>query len=206
MSLIAARFQPLDAARPGQPLRVRDLQTAQTLLLREADLPDDRRDAVLAHAARVKGVFHPSLVTLFDVVPADDARVWLAYEYVAAQPLIQVSGGQPLHARRAAELMAEIADAVAELHARDAAHGAISQHTVLVTMKGKAKLDRAGDPSTVDAQQAVDLEALGSLLDTLAARPRDGHAGTHAIDTLVARARAGRFDSAAAFAALLRRL
>ena len=38
MTLIGGRYQPIEAAKPGVPLRVRDLQTAQTLLLRDVDV------------------------------------------------------------------------------------------------------------------------------------------------------------------------
>ena len=208
MTPIAGRYQPLDAARPGAPLRARDLQTAQTVLLREFAIAADD-DAALARAQSARGIFHPSLVTLFAVERMTDDRMLLAYEYLpSAQTINQMSGGQPLNARRAAALVIEIADAVAELHAHDVAHGAVSPDTVLVTMKGKAKLDRIGDPSVAapTVAPAQDLVALGDLLAGLAARPESaGTIGAQAIEAIVSRARAGRFDSAASFAALLRR-
>ena len=56
MTLIAGRYQPLEAARPGTPQRARDLQTAQTVLLREVGL---RRlaSAALDRATRRKASF-----------------------------------------------------------------------------------------------------------------------------------------------------
>jgi serine/threonine protein kinase len=206
---ILGRYQPLDAARQGTPQRARDLQTAQTVLLREVPLPPDE-GAALARARAARGIFHPSLVTLFDVMPLDGGRVLLAYEFIPSQTIAHMSGGQPLHPRRAASLVIEIADAVAELHAHDVAHGAISLATVLVTLKGKAKLDRLGDPSAAPQPGGPqeDLVALGDLLSALAGRADlggSGVVGAQAIDALVARARAGKFESAATFAALLRR-
>jgi hypothetical protein len=209
MTMISGRYQPLESARPGAPQRARDLQTAQTVVLREVELPPTGGDAALAWAQAAKGIFHPSLVVLFDVVPIADRRLLLAYEFVTAQPLVQVTSGHPLPVRRAAEIVAEIADAAAELHARDLSHGAIAQPTILITMKGKAKLDRVGDPSLerADASVSGDLAALGDLLDALVGRAGPGGvAGAQAIATLVDRARRGRFESAAAFAALLRRV
>jgi hypothetical protein len=203
---IAGRYQPLDAARPGTPQRARDLQTAQTVWLREVSLPPDG-GAALSRALAARGICHPSIVTLFEVTSLADDRALLAYEFLPAQTIAQMSGGQPLHPRRAAALVIEVADAVAELHARDVTHGGIAQSTVLVTMKGKAKLDRVGDPSVAGAAApADDLVAIGNLLAALAARPGAGGVlGVQAIEALVARARAGKFDSAATFAALLRR-
>jgi hypothetical protein len=191
-------------------MRVRDLQTAQTLLLRTAPVNADRQTALEARARAATGIFHPSLVTLFDVLPGTgpETALLLAYEFVPAQPAAAVTGGTPFNVRRAAQVVAEIADAVAELHARAVVHGGISLTSVLLTMKGKAKLDRVGDP-TVSARDetspADDLVALGDLLASLAGAGGRGIVGIQAIETLVARARAGRFESVATFAALLRR-
>jgi serine/threonine protein kinase len=168
--LIAGRYQLLEAPKPGVLQRARDMQTAQTVVLREsAKLSAEVLKAALQQAAGVKGIFHPSLITLFDVTELPDSRLLLAYEYVPAQTIMQVTGGQPFNARRAAELVSEIADAVAELHARHVTHGNISSETVLVTMKGKAKLDRIADPalpaSTNDPD--VDLKAMVTLMRQL---------------------------------------
>jgi hypothetical protein len=208
VTLVAGRFQLLDAARPDGSQRARDLQTAQTVRLRDVHVQGVE---ALVQANAVKGIFHPSLVTLFDVVPHEPDRVLLAYEFVPAQSIAQMTGGQSLHPKRAAEIVIEIADALAELHARGMWHGGVSQSTVLITMKGKAKLDRIGDPTLTAAIHpsiALDLIALGKLLDELSGRPSGGSgvAGIQAIEAIIQRACAGRFDSAATMAALLRRL
>ena len=110
MTLIAGRYQLLDAARPGTPQRARDLETAQTVVLRDVRLPRDTPDEALARAYAAKGIFHPSLVTLFDVQPQPEGRVLLAYEFVPAQSVAQASGGQPFNAKRAAEILTEVAE------------------------------------------------------------------------------------------------
>jgi serine/threonine protein kinase len=208
VTLIAERYQLIES-RPGAPQRARDLQTAQTVLLRDVRLPPGAADEALARARAAKGIFHPSLVTLFDVVPLPDGRVLLAYEYVPAQSVLQVSGGHAFNPKRAAEILTEVGDAVAELHAHGIPHGGISQRTVLVTMKGKAKLDRVADPSLsrmTDPSAERDLHALGELLRELVGRPGPGVAGMQAIETVIERARAGKLETAATFAAMLRRL
>jgi serine/threonine protein kinase len=179
-------------------------------LVRDVALPADGAGDAIARAQAAKQVFHPSLVTLFDVLPAARGRLLLAYEFVAAQTVAQVSGGQPFNARRAAEIVIEIADAVAEIHARDVVHGAISPSTVIITMKGKAKLDRLGDPSIVTSAPTMDgdLRALGELLRTLVGRVRTGAgaAGLPAIEVLIDRALSGKIESAATLAGLLRKV
>jgi serine/threonine protein kinase len=206
--LIAERYQPLEVVRPGAPQRARDLETAQTVILRDVALDPAIAEAALGHARAAKRIFHPSLVTLFDIYTQGLERVLLAYEYVPAQTVAQVTGGQPLNPRRAAEILVEIADAVATLHAHGATHGGISPLSVLVTMKGKAKLDRVGDPTltTTGAWSAQgDVAALSELLQVLVGKPGPGVAGMQAIETVIARARDGTLE-AATFAAMLRKL
>lgn len=206
MSLILGRYEPLEAAPAGAPQRARDLQTAQTVVLREAPLaPDAERAVNRAQAAR--GICHPSLATLFDVQRLEGDRLLLAYEFVPAQTLARAADGQPFNAKRALEIVAELADAVAALHAHGVVHGGISPATVLLTLKGKAKLDRVGDPSVAEAAEpAADIAALGSLLRDLAAPARGGVAGAQAIEVIASRALEGKFDSAATLAAMLRRV
>lgn len=165
--MIADRYQPLEAAKPGTPQRARDQQTAQTVMLREVTLPPDNAAALVARTRAAKGIFHPSLIALFDVTELGSGRLLLAYEFVQSQSLEQMTGGQPLHPRRAAEVMAEISDAVAELHARSVMHGAINFDTVLVTMKGKAKLDRIGDPSLAMPEQLDEDEDVRGIVRVL---------------------------------------
>jgi hypothetical protein len=206
--MIAGRYQPLETARPGAPQRARDLETAQTVVLRDVEVEATRVRAALARAQAATGIFHPSLVVLFDATAVSETRILLAYEFVTAQTVAQIAGVSPLPPRRAATIVGEIADAVGDLHARGVRHGAISPATVLVTLKGKAKLDRTADPSldVAGAGPLDDVAALGELLDVLAGRTGSGVAGAQAIATIVDRARRGRFESAAALAALLRRV
>jgi serine/threonine protein kinase len=169
--MIAGRYQPLEASRAGVACRARDHQTAQTVMLREISVASDARSrAAIARARASTGVLHPALVALFDVTEVEPDRLLLAYEYVPAQSIKRLSGGQPLHPRRAAEVMSEIADGIAELHARGLMHGAVNAETVLVTMKGKAKLDRLADPSLATPEpldEDVDLRGIIAVLREL---------------------------------------
>lgn len=202
MKLIAGRYQPLEPPRPGAPVRARDLETAQTVVLREAGpLPTERLSSALARAESAKGIFHPALVTLFDVFVVAGDRLLLAYEFVPAQSIRQVGGGQPFNPRRAAELLGEITDAVAELHARAIVHGAISAETVLLTLKGKAKLDRIGDPALGAAsEESADLRAIVGLLSELT---RGAKGAAPAVDAIL-ESKNGVHTSASVLAAALR--
>lgn len=203
--MIANRYQPLEPARPGVPQRARDQQTAQTVLLREVGpIAPEHAPAALARARAAKGIFHPSLITLFDVTDLGSNRLLLAYEFVPAQSLKHLSGGQPFHPRRAAELMSEVADAVAELHSRAVIHGAINIDTVLVTMKGKAKLDRVGDPSLPLPERIDEDEDLKGIIRVLRQLTTGAKGTLPVLDTILEHDDGAALGSAATLAASLR--
>jgi serine/threonine protein kinase len=173
--VIAGRYQPLESAPAGAAVKARDMQTAQTVMLR----PVTRIDG------RLCGVFHPSLVTIFDLVHDGD-RTFAACEFVQGRSLRLIMGGQPFNSRRAAEIVAEVADAVAELHARGIHHGAISIDTVLLTAKGKSKLDLL---HAIDANEDTDVDQLRALLTALVGHERPDLADAGSAAVLAARLR-----------------
>lgn len=157
--MIANRYDPLEAAPPGSAVKARDMQTAQTVMLRPIVRIDER----------LCRLFHPAMVAIFDLVREEKAT-YAACEFVQGRSLRLIMGGQPFNGRRAAEIVAEIADAVAELHARGICHGAITIDTVLLTAKGKAKLDLL---HTADSSEAADIDQLGGLFAALVGHRHD---------------------------------
>ena len=84
---------------------------------------------------------HPNIVTLYEV-GEEDGRLYLVYEFVQGQTLKTIIGGRPLNPRRAVDLAGQIAEALADAHAADLVHGAITADTIVVTPKGHAKITR----------------------------------------------------------------
>lgn len=154
--MIAGRFQPLGRVEEGGALRARDLETAQTVTLEPT--------ARLGNQFTL--IFHPALLTVFAIVD-QDGQCFAAQEFVAGQTLERVVGAGFLHPRRAAAIVSEIADGVAELHARQLTHGNISTRTVFLTAKGKARLSLA---AAEPLDEPADLQALRSLLDRISGR------------------------------------
>jgi serine/threonine protein kinase len=169
------RFVPLEPFAPGKPVKCRDQQTAQTVVLTPAANVDPR----------LARLFHPNLLVIFAVVEYR-GETMAACEFVPARPLAALLGGGHIHPRRAKEIVAELADGVAELHAHGACHGAITVGSVVVTDKGKAKLTLLD--AVEGGSEAGDVMALRRLLSSIASGP------VHAIQT----------GSAAVLAAALR--
>lgn len=156
--MIANRFVPLETTAAG--IKARDQETAQTVLLVDVRHLD----------ARLAGVFHPALVTIFAIV-SHDGRTLAATEFVQGRSLKELFGGEPCHPKRAAEVVGELADGVAELHARGIVHGNITQASALLTAKGKARLSLT---SAIGGDEALDVDALKLVLKTIGGHPGEG--------------------------------
>ncbi len=180
--MIGGRYDPLEAVRPGVAFRARDMTTAQTVVIHPIAAPDaDTLEACVARGSRIRGVFHPALMTLFDLIPSGDRSFMAVVEFVPARPLRLILAGLPMHPRRAAELASEVADALAEVHAHGFAHGAVSTDSVVLTTKGKAKLSVVEALRVREATEAEDLQALEALYTELSGKPSTGGAQSAAV-------------------------
>ncbi len=66
--------------------------------------------------------------------------------------------------------MSQLADGVAELHAREITHGNITQTSALLTAKGKARLSLT---SAIGGDAILDVNALKLVLKTIGGHPSD---------------------------------
>ncbi len=166
-SLIANRFVTLETTPAG--IKARDQATAQTVLLTE-----------IGHLEpQLVGLFHPALITVFAVVD-HEGRSLAAAEFVQGRSLFDLFHGDPCHPRRAAEIVAELADGVAELHARGIVHGNITQRSAILTTKGKARLSLV---AAIGGDEIADLNGLKLVLKTIGGHPSDeaNHAQSAAV-------------------------
>jgi tRNA A-37 threonylcarbamoyl transferase component Bud32 len=155
--MIANRFVTIEPTRAG--LKARDQHTAQTVLLVDVNHFNDR----------LVGIFHPSLITVFVVVEYE-GRFLAATEFVQGRSLREVFQGEPCHPKRAAEIVYELADGVAELHSRGLTHGNITATSAVLTAKGKARLSLT---SATGGDDARDIDALKVLLKNIGGKPTD---------------------------------
>src|SRR6185503_4034148 len=101
------------------------------------------REQLLRYARAAGAVSHPNIVTLYEL-GEDAGRLFMVSEFVQGQTLKTIIGGRPLNPRRAVDLAGQIADALADAHAVDFVHGAITADTIVVTPKGHAKITDFG--------------------------------------------------------------
>ena len=172
--MIADRFQPLETTAAG--IKARDLETAQTVILTDVTHLDPR----------LIKVFHPALITVFAIVEYA-GRTLAASEFVQGRSLKELFHGEPCHPRRAAEIVSELADGVAELHARGLAHGNITQTSAWLTAKGRARLSLT---SAIGGDAELDVNSLKLLLKTIGGQPTPNAEAAQSAPVLAALLRA----------------
>lgn len=127
----------------GDVYRARDTKVGRTVALKllPPDAPGEGgMTGRFAEAVReASALSHPNIATLFDSGESG-GRIYLVYEFVSGVSLRREIGGRAVNPRRALELGIQIADALAEAHARDIVHGDLRPETIMVTAKGSAKI------------------------------------------------------------------
>ena len=167
-------------SRLGEIFRARDTRLGRTVAIKipPAAVQNDaaRREAFLADASGAQALSHPGIAALYET-GNDNGRLFLACEFVPGDALDRVIAGHPLNPRRAIDIAAQIADALAEVHAAGLAYGSVTASAVVVTPKGNAKLLDVGfarwtHPDGRTGDEAGDIRDLRRLLfEMLTGRP-----------------------------------
>ncbi len=116
-----------------------------------------------AEARAAARLNHPNLVPIYDVGEFDGTP-YFSMEYVDGHSLADGLRDRPYPSRRAAELMAVIADAIACAHDAGVLHRDLKPSNVLMTKDGQPKVTDFGLAKQVEEDR--DLTASGSVLGT----------------------------------------
>ena len=131
----------------GDVFRARDTRLGRTtaikIVRREIAADPERRRQFLIDAEAATALSHPNLAVLYEIGEQDD-QLYLVFEYAPGEPLARLIAGQPLHPRRAVDFAAQIADALAEIHAHSIVHGDLRPANTIITPKQKVKILDAG--------------------------------------------------------------
>jgi serine/threonine-protein kinase len=211
----------------GEVYRARDTRLGRTVTVKivSASITDDpeRRDRFTSDAVAAADLSHPNIAAVYEV-KEDQGQLFLALEFVPGEPLATVIGGRPLHARRAIDYAAQVADALADAQAASVVHGALTPDTIVITPKGNAKILDLGLSAWTNGAAAPadadDLVSLGMILfEMLTGRAVEMDAAFRApsavnksapaeldpiVRKLLGKRPSGRYESAATVAAELR--
>jgi eukaryotic-like serine/threonine-protein kinase len=126
----------------GEVYRARDTRAGRTvaLKLQPASSREGRQgDRLMEDARAAATISHPNIATLWDVGRHEDT-IYLAYEFVQGTTLRQQMVGNPMNTAHALDLAVQVADALAEAHARGVVHKDLRPDTIIETPKGSAKV------------------------------------------------------------------
>ena len=127
----------------GEAFRARDTRLGRTVVVKcvpeETCRSEGTRARLLTAAGALKSLSHPHLAELYEALE-EHGQLFVVSEYVEGETLRQLVGGRPLNPRRAAEIAAQIAEALAQAHAAGILHLDLRPDTILVTRKGQTKV------------------------------------------------------------------
>ncbi|MGZ5370294.1 protein kinase family protein [Aeromicrobium sp.] len=137
---------------------------------------DPRSDHFLQAARESTAVTDPRFLRVLDLIEAERGHNLIIREWARAFPLDQLLLQSPLPNRRAATVVAEVAEALAHAHEMGVYHRRLAPHLVLLKQSGAVRvmglgvasaLSPVGTPDSVQDLQAyeqLDVQALGKLL------------------------------------------
>ena len=113
-------------------------EVALKMLPRDVEGDGDWQTRLLREAQAASALNHPGIVTLYDIESVD-GRSFLVMELVAGEPLSELAR-RGLPWRRALELVAAVADALAAAHALGILHRDIKSDNLMITPAGQVKV------------------------------------------------------------------
>ncbi|GAB2968950.1 hypothetical protein GCM10027184_17470 [Saccharothrix stipae] len=163
--MVAGRYQleeQLGEGGMGVVWRALDLELGRPVSLKQSlggDTGQIRREARIG-----AGLLHPNVVTVFDTVVDDRDTRWLVTEYLAARSLEQIIEDEgPLPRERIRRIGAQLAAALAAMHARGIVHRDLKPGNVLVTADDMAKLTDLGIARWTEVTRTGGAQFAGTL-------------------------------------------
>lgn len=118
----------------------RDRHVAIKVPTLQGSLAPEVREAFLAEARTIATLDHPHIVRLLDCRELDDGTFMLIMRYVDGRSLAAVLGNERIDARRAVEIVIQIADALHYAHQRRIWHRDVKPANIILDRQGAAFL------------------------------------------------------------------
>ncbi len=99
----------------------------------------ERRSRLQREAMAVASLSHPAVTHIYEII-SEGEQDWVVMEYVDGRSLADIVDGGPLPAAEVARIGAEVAEALAEAHAKGIIHRDIKAENVMITAAGRVKV------------------------------------------------------------------
>ncbi|MGH3358417.1 MAG: protein kinase domain-containing protein, partial [Nocardioidaceae bacterium] len=160
--------------------RAADQTLNRSVCIQAMAASDTRVDAFLEAARRSTAVTDPRFLRILDIVENERGQTYLVREWARAVSLDRLLRQSSFPNRRAATVVSEIAEAIANAHESGTYHLHLCPGAILLKESGAVRItglavDRAlhgptGSVPPVGGQEQVDVEAIGKLLYVCLAR------------------------------------
>jgi serine/threonine protein kinase len=143
----------------GAVYRARDSVLQRTVALKVLRPGATASEDMLREARAAAALLHPNVCTVFSV-DAGEGVPLIVMEYLDGRPLSKVLEAGPLPPGRAAALGRQVAQGMAEAHARGIVHGDLKPANVMITTNEVAKILDFGlarrDPLSASVQRTLE--------------------------------------------------
>jgi serine/threonine protein kinase len=170
-------LQDLVAERLGSTTwRAHDSVLHRNVGLELLESADPRAEHFLEAARRSTAASDPRFLRILDLIPDERGHHVVVREWARAFALDVLLRESPLPNRRAAEVVAEVAEALAHAHSRDLFHRRLVPHQVLLKQSGAVRIvglgvatalatvDQPASLANLAEYERLDVQALGQLL------------------------------------------
>lgn len=136
-------------------------------------LPRDpaRRDAMVKDVQQHAALYHPSIATIIEIVPANEMLL-MVMELVEGQPIAKRFSGKPADKSTFFRVAYQAADALKLLHAKNFIHGNLNGDSFVITPANQVKLvglnltnilQKAGGPAATYQQKGSDVRSVAYM-------------------------------------------
>jgi serine/threonine protein kinase len=136
-------LEPLGEGGMGTVYLAEDTHLGRRVAIKFPSLGSDSHDyraRFLREARAVSELNHPGIATLFDYGETDEGRPFLVMELAKGRPLSDVMQKGELNLQRAVAIVADVAAALVEAHARGVIHRDIKPSNIMIDEKWQVKV------------------------------------------------------------------
>ncbi|MDQ3175810.1 MAG: tetratricopeptide repeat protein, partial [Acidobacteriota bacterium] len=154
-------LEPLGEGGMGTVYLAEDTHLGRRVAIKFPSLNSDSHDyraRFLREARAVSELSHPRIATLFDYGQTDEGRPFLVMELARGRTLTELMRKGDLSLIRAVEIVADVASALIEAHARGIIHRDIKPSNVVIDDKGQVKVLDFGLAKQLNKDHVVSAE------------------------------------------------